>query len=82
LSLTPVRRRTDDGKGASSSQETDSAEGLTGYHRSNLQHYFDLGAFIWINPARRAPVAVPEALVAVSEALVAVPEAAVAAGVL
>jgi hypothetical protein len=38
---------------------------LTGYHRSNLQHYFDLGAFIWINPARRAPVAVPEAAVAV-----------------
>jgi hypothetical protein len=31
--------------------EIDSAEGSTGYHRSTLQHYFDLGAFILINPA-------------------------------
>jgi hypothetical protein len=60
---------------------------LTDYHRSNLQHYFDLGAFIWINPARRAPVAVPEVAVpevavAVPEVAVAVPEVAVAAVVL
>jgi hypothetical protein len=32
---------------------------LTGYHRSNLQHYFDLDAFIWINQAEVTPVAVP-----------------------
>jgi hypothetical protein len=36
--------------------EIDTAEDLTGYHRSNLQHEFDLGAFMRINPARMVRV--------------------------
>jgi hypothetical protein len=39
---------------ASPAQKIDNAEGLTGYHRSNLQHYFDLGVFMVINPAEAA----------------------------
>jgi hypothetical protein len=36
---------------AHSTRLANSAEYLTGYHRSNIQHQFDLVAFMRINPA-------------------------------